>query len=274
MEEGYVINLHLLEQCNYQCKHCFAHFGSKSVLPIAKWETIIDNITSGICVKRFNLAGGEPLLYPYLDTLIDHIRDKGIQVSLITNGFLLTQDHIRQFCGRVSMVGLSIDALEPETLRKMGRCTANGDYLTEEELFKRCETIKKIGISLKINTVVSKLNCSSDLTALQNTCPDRWKILKMKPFRNGSFDNSALDITDAEFNHFLSLHSCIKNTIVENSMANAYIMVDANGFLVDNSNDNYDPVADLFHNDFAHSFQRLNLNTALYNARYQKQLTK
>lgn len=27
--ESYVVNLHILEQCNYRCKYCFAHYEDK-----------------------------------------------------------------------------------------------------------------------------------------------------------------------------------------------------------------------------------------------------
>jgi radical S-adenosyl methionine domain-containing protein 2 len=108
---GFIINLHLLEKCNYRCKHCFARFDSYKLLSVQNWKRIIDNITEKTPVSRFNLAGGEPLLYQGLDEIIEYINTKDIQVSLITNGYLLSEEHIHEFKGRLSMVGISIDAL-------------------------------------------------------------------------------------------------------------------------------------------------------------------
>src|SRR5574344_1928299 len=94
----YKINLHLLEPCNYNCKYCFAHFNSKTILTIQSWKKIIDN-----CIKNdiypvnyFNLAGGEPLLYQNIDSIIKYIAlEKNKKVSIITNGFLLNESFIK-----------------------------------------------------------------------------------------------------------------------------------------------------------------------------------
>jgi radical S-adenosyl methionine domain-containing protein 2 len=91
MENDYVINLHLHEGCNFQCKPCFAKFETHCTLSADKWRRAIDNILTTKPVRRFNLAGDEPLLYPDLDYIIDYIHNHNIDVSVITNGFLLTE---------------------------------------------------------------------------------------------------------------------------------------------------------------------------------------
>ena len=90
----YVVNLHILEQCNYKCKYCFAHYESNKILSLDQWKLIVDNVSESISVKRFNIAGGEPLLYPKLNELISYINSKGIPVSIITNGILLSESFI------------------------------------------------------------------------------------------------------------------------------------------------------------------------------------
>lgn len=94
----HVINFHILEQCNYGCKYCFAKFGD-TFLNLKDTIKVIDSILEYFQKNNFhngriNFAGGEPLLYPYLDTLIDYIAEKGYQSSIITNGALLTKEKI------------------------------------------------------------------------------------------------------------------------------------------------------------------------------------
>ena len=65
------------------------------------------------------LSGGEPLLHPDLDELINHIRQRGAIATLITNGYLLTRDRIQ----RLNRAGLdhlqiSIDNVRPDEVSK------------------------------------------------------------------------------------------------------------------------------------------------------------
>ena len=57
-----VINLHLLNACDFRCAHCFAHFSDGKTMPCSEWKAVVDNIMDGVTVERFNLAGGEALL--------------------------------------------------------------------------------------------------------------------------------------------------------------------------------------------------------------------
>ena len=66
LEKKYKINLHILEACNFKCRHCFSKFGTKKPLPMEDWKKIVDNCVAGADVAEFNIAGGEPMLYPGL----------------------------------------------------------------------------------------------------------------------------------------------------------------------------------------------------------------
>jgi radical S-adenosyl methionine domain-containing protein 2 len=265
-----VVNLHLSETCNFRCKHCFAHFKTGNVLRLDGWQAIINNIIKRTPILRFNLAGGEPTLYPELNELISFIAGKGIKVSIITNGFLLSEESIRDYRGRVSMIGLSIDSCDPHTLQNLGRCTKAGGILDRDRAIMLCRVIKEAGIRLKINTVVSKLNFQEDNTAfIKNVRPDRFKILKMKVFKHGRFNNSRLAITDQEFAQYCSKFSKAGiSYIPEDDLRDAYMMVDASGNLVSNHGDSYQIIANLLQDDFSESLSKLPLNWTLYDSRY------
>ncbi|GHU15821.1 radical SAM protein [Spirochaetia bacterium] len=266
--EPLIINLHLLDACNYRCGHCFAHFNMPKVLPFEQWQRVIDNIISHTNVKRFNLAGGEPLLYRELDQLIQYIASKNIETSLITNGFLLDENRVRSFAGMVSMIGLSIDSLEDETLKQIGRCTPNNKILDRSRCATVCKSIKANGIKLKINTLVSNLNKNEDFHSfIREVQPDRWKILKMKHFENSMYDNKMLIPGDFDYEAFVAKHSDIPH-IAEREMKSAYIMVDAWGNLVDTGTENNTTAASLLEKDFAESFSRLYFDYAVYLKRY------
>jgi len=269
MKENMVINLHITDACNFNCKHCFAHFGATRNLPVNKWKTIIDNTLENGNVRRFNLAGGEPLLYGNILELSDYIRSKGCEVSIITNGFNLSEKKIDQLkqCG-ISMIGLSIDSANPQTLKKLGRNTASGNILEPDSCVKLCRYIKRKDISLKINTVVSLLNYTEDFNSfIKKVSPDRWKILKIKKMENCHYDNSSLLLNKAQFDIFVNRHKHLPH-IAERNMENSYIMIDAFGNLVDTGSYNNAPVANLLNTGFNKAFAMMKFDYGNYEVRY------
>lgn len=125
-------NLHLIEACNYSCRHCFAKFGSRKMLSFDNWRTIVDNCLRAVPGCSFNIAGGEPLLAAYFHDLARYCHDRGSKVSVITNGYLITDKWIRENAGILDTLGLSLDSFDEGTLVKMGRCTRSGKILTAE----------------------------------------------------------------------------------------------------------------------------------------------
>lgn len=202
MEEKYKINLHILEACNFKCRQCFSKFGTKTLLPVEDWKKIIDNCIAWSDVTEFNLAGGEPMLYPGLAELVKYIRNKGVKVSLITNGSLMDEEWIKNYAGLYKTIGFSVDSLSDETNKKIGRCDRSGRTIPAGMVVELCRLIRKYapGCRIKINTVVSALNKDEVMSDfIDKIAADRWKILRMKPFQYGSFSNLDIQVSDEEF---------------------------------------------------------------------------
>lgn len=159
MEKKYKINLHILEACNFKCRHCFSKFGTDETLPVEDWKKIVDNCIAVADVAEFNIAGGEPMLYPGLTELVKYILSKGVKVSLITNGSLMDEEWIKNYAGLYETIGFSVDSLNDETNRKIGRCDRSGKTIPADRIVELCGMIRKYapGCRIKINTVVSAL---------------------------------------------------------------------------------------------------------------------
>ncbi|WP_019002290.1 viperin family antiviral radical SAM protein [Succinimonas amylolytica] len=287
---GLKFNLHIIETCNYRCRHCFAHFGSCRVLRFDTWRKIIDRCRSLVPGCSFNIAGGEPLMHPDFTAITSYIHSLGHPVSVISNGFLMTDAWLKRHVPLLSCLGLSIDSMNPETLKKIGRCTGSGRILGSERLASLLDTVVQISgnCSIKINTVVSALNKSENMARFIRTMPvSRWKIFKMNLFRNASFSNADIVVSDHEYRDYaerntglrisdrdaaLSVKTRISDTceaVLESDLHAAYLMIDARGFLVDNTlNDSYVPVADAANGDLAAGLARLSFNDRLYRSRY------
>ena len=292
MEEKYKINLHILEACNFRCRQCFSKFGTEKLLPVEDWKKIIDNCIAGADVTEFNIAGGEPMLYPGLTELVKYIRSKGVKASLITNGSLMDEEWIKNYSGLYETIGFSVDSLDDETNRKIGRCDRSGKTMPSGRIVELCGLIRKYapGCRIKINTVVSALNKDEAMSDfIDEIAADRWKILRMKPFQYGSFSNLDIQVSDEEFEEFVErnreknrekdkedgkeagVETARREVVVEPDMKASYGLIDSNGCLLDNAVDEITPVAvcDCLREDFAEGLRRLTLDMEKYEARYK-----
>lgn len=290
METKYEINIHVLEACNFRCRQCFSKFGTKKLLPVEGWKKIIDNCIAGANVAEFNIAGGEPMLYPGLVELVQYIRDKGVKVSLITNGSLMDEEWVKKYAGMFDTIGFSVDSINDETNRKIGRCDRNEKTIPAGRIVELCELIRKYapGCRIKINTVVSALNKDEVMSDfIDEVAADRWKILRMKPFQYGSFSNIDIQVSDEEFEEFVDrnkdrigkedgvtaeagMETTRREIVVEPDMKASYVLIDSNGCLLDNAVDEMTPVVvcDCLMEDFAEGLRRLTLDKEKYEARY------
>lgn len=206
LKKKYKINLHILEACNFKCRQCFSKFGTKKLLPVEDWKKIVDNCIAGADVAEFNIAGGEPMLYPGLVELVKYIRSKGVKVSLITNGSLMDEEWIKNYAWLYETIGFSVDSLNDETNKKIGRYDRNGKTIPAGRVVELCGLIRKYapGCRIKINTVVSALNKDEIMSDfIDKIAADRWKILRMKPFQYDGFSNLDIQVSDEEFEEFV-----------------------------------------------------------------------
>ena len=294
MKKKYKINLHILEACNFKCRQCFSKFGTKKLLSVKDWEKIVDNCIAGADVAEFNIAGGEPMLYPGLVELVQYIRDKGVKVSLITNGSLMDEEWIKSYAGMYETIGFSVDSINDETNRKIGRCDRNGKAIPAGRIVELCGLIRKYApeCRIKINTVVSALNKDEVMSAfIDEITADRWKILRMKPFQYGSSSNLDIQVSDEEFEECVErnreknkekmekqeekeakagIETARREIVVEPDMKASYVLIDSNGCLLDNAVDEMTPVAvcDCLKEAFAEGLRRLTLDREKYEARY------
>ncbi|MCD8208641.1 MAG: viperin family antiviral radical SAM protein [Bacteroidales bacterium] len=290
--EQFKTNLHILEPCNYRCRHCFAHFDSDRVLPVNVWKHIVDNCAEAIFTHEFNIAGGEPLLYKNLNELIRYIHSIGADCSIVTNGFLMDDDWISRNAPFLKTIGFSVDSFDPDTVIALGRATADGKYLSRDRFKQLCEKIKEVNpqCRIKVNTVVSSLTKNENLLSVLSEMPvDKWKIIRMRIFKSGEFDNSDISVTDEEYATFVKRNTqgCRMKSagnranesdrfehdqleiVVEKDVQGAYIIVDSGGWLIDNSEgESHVPIINCATEDFLEGFRKLSLDRDLYFSRY------
>lgn len=108
-----VLVLHLLNQCNLKCKHCYMDAStSEEFLPedlVIRSLNEVEDIEE-LGVAAVHLSGGEPLLYPYLPKVLDSLqRSRKYEVSISTNGTLIGGEEAALFSKHNVNVQVSID---------------------------------------------------------------------------------------------------------------------------------------------------------------------
>ncbi len=101
-------------------------------------------------LKQVRITGGEPLLYPNLESLVAGIRAAapGLSIAMTTNGRLLYQRGFNLRRAGLDRLNVSLDSLDPDRYHKItGGCL--------DDVLRGIESAMHVGFSAtKINTVV------------------------------------------------------------------------------------------------------------------------
>lgn len=118
------INLDLTASCNFACPHCVdsSIINSGEQLRTGDILASIDLLSARGLRSVILLGGGEPCLHPELETVVAHIKARGLQLGIVTNGTRL--DRVIAVAGALGAgdwVRLSIDAATEETFLRSHR---------------------------------------------------------------------------------------------------------------------------------------------------------
>lgn len=120
--------------CNFDCKMCYVHLSgsqlanhSASLLTGQEWRNIIQQaIAMGMI--EVTLTGGEALLHPDFDEILEFLDKENITVNLKTNGYLLSEERMSFLiahhvsCIQITLYGCDDDSYERVTGK---RCFAD-----------------------------------------------------------------------------------------------------------------------------------------------------
>lgn len=89
--------------CNLNCKMCYVHLSEdqlresgKQLLTVEQWKDIMQQAIDAGMISAI-LTGGECLTYQGFDELYLFLQEQGIEITVKSNGLLLTEDRIRFF---------------------------------------------------------------------------------------------------------------------------------------------------------------------------------
>jgi molybdenum cofactor biosynthesis enzyme MoaA len=116
--EGQLI---VTRRCNLSCGYCTEYDKVSEFIPLEVLKRRIDAL-HGLHVVNIALLGGEPLLHPQLPEVVAY-GDRRAQVSVTTNGFLLTEELIQRFnAAGLANMEVSIDAVSADRTAYIQKC--------------------------------------------------------------------------------------------------------------------------------------------------------
>ncbi|KAF5022469.1 hypothetical protein F66182_5481 [Fusarium sp. NRRL 66182] len=228
------VNYFPSRKCNYTCGFCFHTDTSSYVLPIDEAKRGL-RLLKEAGMRKLNIAGGEPFLYPRLLTELLQYGKEELDmesISIVSNGSKITEKWMRENCQWLDILAISCVSFDPETNKKIGRGDDGGNVI---RLFRIANWCREYGIKFKLNTVVNVHNWNEDMSAeIEKLAPFRWKVFQCLLVAGENEDASRLRdartflVTDEQWKTFCNRHKHLPCYVPEdtNAMASSYLLLD------------------------------------------------
>ncbi len=115
------INLDLTTACNFKCPHCVDSkiLNTGKILDTKKIKQSIDTLKSHGLMSVILLGGGEPTLHKDFEEIVRHLKNREMQIGIVTNGSRLHHiNNIAEILEGNDWLRISIDAASETTFSK------------------------------------------------------------------------------------------------------------------------------------------------------------
>ncbi len=141
--------------CNLRCKMCYVHRPEEdkqnagNLLPASFWlETARQMKEAGTLV--LSMTGGETLLYPELDEVMDGLSSMGFLISFNTNGTLVDKERVQWFLKYVpTKINISLYGATNETYEKL--CGMKDGF---DRVDRAITLLQAAGLNVYLNAVI------------------------------------------------------------------------------------------------------------------------
>ncbi len=107
-----------MRRCNLSCTYCNEYDDVSKPVPTETMSRRIDKLAD-LGTSAIILSGGEPLLHPEIEKIIERIRRRDMLAAIISNCYLLTREKIRRLnTAGLEYMQVSIDNVNPDEISK------------------------------------------------------------------------------------------------------------------------------------------------------------
>ncbi len=146
-----VVVWNITRRCNLRCQHCYSDSSNRDYpgeLTANECRAVIDDLAA-FGVPALLLSGGEPMIHPDFFEIANYARERGIRLTLSTNGTLLEGRNAAHLLDiGFAYVGISLDGIGETHDRFRGR---TGAFQRAVTAFRLCQNLgQKAGLRLTL----------------------------------------------------------------------------------------------------------------------------
>ena len=191
-KHGY-LRISITEHCNLRCTYCMPEDGisltPKSHLMTADEIVSIAQTFVNLGVTKIRLTGGEPLVRKDARDIISRLGKLGVNLTITTNGILVS-NFIETFKeARIKTVNISIDSLVKDKFNQITR----RDYF--DIVQKNIDLLLKEKFNVKLNVVLIKSFNNNEILDFITLTKDKnvqVRFIEFMPFSGNQWDKSKL----------------------------------------------------------------------------------
>ncbi len=146
-----IVVWNITRRCNLKCLHCYSDSDARFYPGELTWEhmvSVVDDLAR-FKVPAVLLSGGEPMIHPRFFDLARLVREKGLRLTISTNGTMIDRNTARKLKKiGVTYVGISLDGIGETHDHFRGRA---GTFDKVVEAFANCiAEQQKVGLRLTL----------------------------------------------------------------------------------------------------------------------------
>ncbi len=189
--------IELLPECNFRCIHCYAaseRNENPSSMSTEQIFKVIDTLVEHNCVELY-FTGGECLMHKDFFEIYKYAKKKGILVSVLTNGSLISQKHIDLWLEYPpELVSISLYGATPETYERI-TCNPNG----YDQVMNAISLLQENNIHFELKIIGMNQNYD-DILTMRQFIRDHGQINSIlawdiRPMNNGSCEPIVCRVT-------------------------------------------------------------------------------
>ena len=155
----HTITVSVTEQCCMKCKHCSqsAQYGNGIQFPYDSLKSLLSE-AYGLGARYFGIFGGEPLMYPFLDDVVEYALKKGYKdVIIFTKGTLINYERAKSLRSiGIKEIQVSCDSHIPSIYDEIV-----GQVGAYKKFYEGIYYLMNVGINVMLKVVVTNRNVNS-----------------------------------------------------------------------------------------------------------------
>jgi len=163
------LRISVTDRCNFRCVYCMPkevfgreyRFLDRRELLTFEEITRVARVFVGLGVRKLRITGGEPLVRRDLERLIAMLAELGVDLTLTTNGSLLTQKAQALADAGLGRITVSLDSLDDETFKSL-----NDVDFPATRVLEGIDAAAAAGLPVKVNCVVKRGMNESEIVPL------------------------------------------------------------------------------------------------------------